>query len=1154
MAAVFEEVAVLGLRCDRQSRGQAPLAVLFLLLFCAVSAHAQTAHVAGVESVALSGSSGLSTQHHVAADSAGDLYIADTGNNRVLLETLSGGSYVQSVLATGLNQPLAVAVDSLGDVYIADSGNSRVVKETASGGSYTASIVGSGFQRPSAVAVDAGGNLYIADSTANTVVLETLYNGGYVQSPLATGLNSPLGVAVDGSGNVYIADTNNNRIVKETVSGGSYTASTLGSGLVTPASVTVDSAGNVYIADGGNNRLVLEAPSSGGSFTQKVLGSGLMQPYGVSADASGNIYVDNNSSTQPVYEIATVAGNFGNVAVGSNGFKVLSVVFAFDTAGQLGTLPFQVSTQGTTVSDFTSTGQGTCQPSTSYAAGSTCTAIVGFQPTESGARYGGVLLQGSAGTPIATGYVWGTGIGPQTTFLPSTQTVIASGLNAPRGLATDAAGNIYVTDTDNMRLLKLTPSGGTYTQSVVATSALYWPLAAVVGGTGNIYLADTWHSRILNETWTGNSYTESTVVSTGLDYPSGVALDAGGDVYIADAGSNRILKEVLTGTGTYTQAVLPFTGLSNPLSVALDGSGNIYVADTNHNRVVKGSFTNGTFVQSTVSTSSLNHIKLSVDAWGNLYIADEYNNRVLKETPANGSYVETTIGTGLSQPNDVVADGFGNVFIADTGNNRILKVDLVDPPALSFPSTYAGDRSAAQTVTLLNSGNAPLILPLPTTGSNPSIASNFSLNSSAANACPLLTASSWTNGTLLPGASCTLPVSFVPTTPGFVVGSLSLNDTNLNGSVVQTIALSGTALPPDVTATALTTSTNPVTSFSATTFSVTVKDTLNTGSTPSGNVTLSDTWNGTTVALNGGLPITLAGGTGSLSVVLNGVGLHTVTASYGGTNDFAPSFASTTVTVNPAVPTLIFSPIGSQTYGSASFTVLASSASSGAITYGVASGPAIVSGNVVTLTGAGTVVLNASQAVSGSYTAATASTSFLVGKASSSIALSLSCQSLTYGAPVALIVAAPGNATGTVTFTDGASPVGTASIAGGFASFSIPAPSAGAHVLSASWPGDSNYQGSNSATVNCNVSRAPVNITMTTSLNPSSYGDTVMISFSFVGSSAIPGGSATLSIEGAQPIATLTLDALGHATYVTAALAAGQHTYTITYGGDSNYY
>jgi hypothetical protein len=120
----------------------------------------------------------------------------------------------------------------------------------------------------------------------------------------------------------------------------------------------------------------------------------------------------------------------------------------------------------------------------------------------------------------------------------------------------------------------------------------------------------------------------------------------------------------------------------------------------------------------------------------------------------------------------------------------------------------------------------------------------------------------------------------------------------------------------------------------------------------------------------------------TLGTVL-GVGPQTLSVTFTPTNttDYSTAVATVTLQVTaalPVTPTLSFAPIASQLYGTAPFTVSATSASSGAVTYAVASGPATVAGNLVTLTGVGTVVLNASQAASGNYTAATATTSFTV--------------------------------------------------------------------------------------------------------------------------------------------------------------------------------
>jgi hypothetical protein len=124
-------------------------------------------------------------------------------------------------------------------------------------------------------------------------------------------------------------------------------------------------------------------------------------------------------------------------------------------------------------------------------------------------------------------------------------------------------------------------------------------------------------------------------------------------------------------------------------------------------------------------------------------------------------------------------------------------------------------------------------------------------------------------------------------------------------------------------------------------------------------------------------PATIAGNT----VTLTGVGTVVLGASQAATANYTSATASTSFTVGIAVPTLTFAAIPTHTYGDAPFTVSATSASTGAVTYSVTSGPATILGNTVTITGAGTVVLGASQAATANYTSATASTSFTVNAA-----------------------------------------------------------------------------------------------------------------------------------------------------------------------------
>ena len=141
----------------------------------------------------------------VAVDAAGNLFVADAGNNLVKKVLPSG---VIQNLGTTFNNPSGVAVDAAGNVYVADKGN-NAVKEILTNGLVIA--IGFGFNAPSDVAVDSAGNVFVVDA-GNKAVKEILPSGGV--RTLLTGLNMPISIAVDAAGSAFIADTAGTSIIK----------------------------------------------------------------------------------------------------------------------------------------------------------------------------------------------------------------------------------------------------------------------------------------------------------------------------------------------------------------------------------------------------------------------------------------------------------------------------------------------------------------------------------------------------------------------------------------------------------------------------------------------------------------------------------------------------------------------------------------------------------------------------------------------------------------------------------------------------------------------------------------------------------------------------------------------------------------------------
>ena len=209
----------------------------------------------------------------IAVDSEVNLYVADTGNNRIQKIHPDGnitsiGKY-GSVLGQ-FSSPRGVAVDNKGNLYVADSGNNRIQKFDASG---KFKVIGKKdqFSSPSGVAVDSEDNLYVADTGNNRI--QKIHPDGNVSIIGSFNLSekigssnfgprefsSPIGVTVDNKGNLYVADTDNNRIQIFDKSSdfigvvGKY-GSVLGQ-FSSPRGVAVDNKGNLYVADSGNNRI-----------------------------------------------------------------------------------------------------------------------------------------------------------------------------------------------------------------------------------------------------------------------------------------------------------------------------------------------------------------------------------------------------------------------------------------------------------------------------------------------------------------------------------------------------------------------------------------------------------------------------------------------------------------------------------------------------------------------------------------------------------------------------------------------------------------------------------------------------------------------------------------------------------------------------------
>jgi sugar lactone lactonase YvrE len=309
----------------------------------------------------------LSATQGVAVDAAGNIYVADTGNNVVRMVDTTG--VITTIAGTGmpdylgdkgpaidaaLNAPSDVAVDTHGNLYITDAGNSCIRKVDSAG--VITTVVGTGesgyegdggpaakalLNSPSNVAIDASGNLYISDAGNN--VIRKVSTAGIVTTAVGTGrggfsgdngpaasarLNSPQGVAIDSAGALYIADTLNNRIRKVdsagiiTTIGGVATPGisgdygpAAGAQFNNPSSLVVSPAGNIYVGDYGNNRVRLMAltGSTACSFT---LSSAVLSAPASGANGNVNVTTAANCPWTAISNVAWIQITAGSPSLG----------------------------------------------------------------------------------------------------------------------------------------------------------------------------------------------------------------------------------------------------------------------------------------------------------------------------------------------------------------------------------------------------------------------------------------------------------------------------------------------------------------------------------------------------------------------------------------------------------------------------------------------------------------------------------------------------------------------------------------------------------------------------------------------------------------------------------------------------------------------
>ncbi|MDR2207675.1 MAG: hypothetical protein LBE22_01680 [Azoarcus sp.] len=623
----------------------------------------------------------------ITIDAAGNFYVADSGNYRICkitpegeVSTLVGNSKSKYAFADGTGSnalfygPCGIVADKAGNLYVVDEYNHRIRKITPEG--KVSTLAGGGeigneeggfadgnasiarFSNPQGIAIDTAGNLYVADTYNHRIrkvtpdgVVSTLAGsdtvdhdmGGYTDGPGDVAqFCFPEDIEIDASGNLYVADTHNHRIRKITPEG---VVSTLaGSGTVGhdmggfvdgpastarfyyPRGIASDTKGNLYVADGKNNcirKITQEGIVStlaGNGTAANADGSGSVarfnNPHGIAIDATGNLYVTDERNH--LIRRVTQKG----------------VVSTFDVRTQ----------------NFTD-GQRTA---------------------------------------------------PQ--------------FDEPRGIAIDAADNLYVVDRDNHRIRKVTPGGEISTLAGCGTAGdadglgsvarFNHPFDIAIDASGNLYVADTRNYRIRRispqgevSTLAGNGTagdTDGQGSAAQFLGPHGIAIDAAGNLYVTDFGGlfnneDRCIRKVtpegeVSTFNMYGDADGNSVPFSEPSGITVDAAGNLYVTDWLGECVNKvtpagqvstlaGDGESGFIDGQGRATRFHSPYGITIDKVGNLYVADEFNARIRKITPTGEV---STFAGGLDDhpaftPFGIAIDAAGNLYVTDIYSNHCIR-------------------------------------------------------------------------------------------------------------------------------------------------------------------------------------------------------------------------------------------------------------------------------------------------------------------------------------------------------------------------------------------------------------------------------------------------------------------------------------------------
>jgi large repetitive protein len=1120
-----------------------------------------------------------------------------------------GGPATQAAIS----QPGGLTVDGAGNIYFADSGNDIIRRIDAFSGIITtiagvpmaqgysgdgSAATAADLSSPRGVAFDSSGNLYIAD-TSNNVVREVSAATGNISTVAGTGtggyngdgmpaaaaqLYTPWTVSVGVDNSLYIADLSNNRVRK--VSGGTI-STVAGTGsrgfsgdggaataadLNDPASVILDPAGDLYIADSGNNRV--RKVYSGSGIIQTITGNdseqfdgdagpanqaSLYAPYALYFDQSGDLFLADTLHNRIRRILATpIALAYPVMRVGKLSTPQLEGLENDGTAS----LNVAAPVFNNAALDSATT---TCSFTTAMAPSAMCNLGVEFAPTVVGNNVlGSLVLNSDAGNSPAVINLSGQvlSVEPTTVSLVSSvdpsrvgQTVVltatvASDDPSRSGPVTFLDGTTPVCSNVNLAAGIATCSVSTLAIGQHNITANYGGDANNAAGVSPVLVQGVKQQANLALTVSPTSATVTQSVTLTLTATAATGTPSGSVVFYdgATALSGNVSLNA-SGVASFSTTQLPpgqnsLTAQYAGDSVDAAGQSNVVTATVNQFPTV-----------TTIATSN-----------ASVYVGMQIT---FTAAVANTSGPVPTGTVQFTEGSTVLGTG-----TLDSSGHATLTLSSLAPGVHSVFAVYSGDSDDHV------SSSGPVVETIQQIPTASVLTSDA--NPAGAGATIHLTATV----AIASGASPNGAISGAVT---FSEGSAVLGTAAINSSGVATLAVSTLAvglqnivatypgntnyagstsnvLPETIATTGTTTvlTAGGPTKVSGQMVTLTATVSSHTG-VPTGNVVFQDGSN----SLGQGLLNAQGVATLSSSTLL--VGPHTLTAVYQGDGSYTSStsaplletitLATTGLTLATATNPVV---VGTSVTFSATLTGNGV-APTGALT--LRDGSAVIATQNVTNTGTFTFTVSSLAIGAHSLTAAYAGDANNAAAVSSSIAVTVqqattstslvsSANPSAVGQGITLtagVTSAGSGITGSVSFLDGATTIGSAPLNGsGIATLTTSSLLFGAHSLSAVYSGDTNHATSTSSTMTQQILQV-AGLALSSSLNPAVTGTNVVFSAKATGvGSLVPTGSVTFS-DGATPLATVALNGAGLGTLPTSALAVGAHSIAASYSGDTNY-